>query len=103
MKEKKKRKKKKGGRRQKRRHRSSSLGYPGEHLRLGSLIRYYSSKIFKATNGLKFLVVYDKVSADAIGVSCHQLGLLCIDPHAICCGGLFNVIYQLDQLLLLSS
>ena len=32
-----------------------------------------------------------------------QLGLLCTDLHAICCGGIFKVIYQLDQLLLLSS
>ena len=31
------------------------------------------------------------------------LVLFVIDLHAICCGGLFRVIYQLDQLLLLSS
>ena len=57
----------------------------------------------KATVGLQFLVVYGNISADAIGVICHQLGLLCTDLHAVCCGGLFKVIYQLDQLLLLSS
>ena len=65
---------------------------------LGSLIRYYSAQILKATDGLQFLVVYGNVSADVIGVICHQLGLLCTDLHAICYGGLFNVIYQLDQL-----
>ena len=53
-------------------------------------------------NGLQFLVVYCNVSADAIGVICHQLGLLCTDLHVICCGGFFKVIYQPDQLLLLS-
>ena len=61
------------------------------------------SQIFEAMDGLQFLVVYGNVSADAIGVICHQLGLLCTDLHAMCCGGLFKVIYQLDQLLLLSS
>ena len=30
--------------------------------------------------------------SNAIGVVCHQLGLLCTDLHAICCGGLFKVI-----------
>ena len=62
-----------------------------------------SSQIFKATDGLRFLVVYGNVSADAIGVICHQLGLLCTDLHAMFCEGLFKVIYQLDQVLLLSS
>ena len=52
---------------------------------------------------VSFLVVYGNVSANAIGVICHQLGLLCTDLHSICCGGLFKVIYQLGQLLLLSS
>ena len=84
-------------------HCSCGLGYPGEYFRLGSLIQYYSSQIFsqifKATDGLQFLVVYGKVSADAIGVICNQLCLLCTDLHAICCGGLFKVIYQLDQVL----
>ena len=31
------------------------------------------------------------------------MGLLRIGLHAICCGGLFKVNYQLDQLMLLSS
>ena len=31
---------------------------------------------------------YGNVSADAIGVICHQLDLLCTDLCAICCGGL---------------
>ena len=53
-------------------------------------------QIFKPTDSLQFLVVYGGVSADAIGVICLQLGLLCTDLHAICCGGLFNVIYQLS-------
>ena len=68
-----------------------------------SLIRYYNSQIFKATDGLQFVVVYGNVHADAIGVICHQLGLLCTDLHAICCEGFFEVIYQLAQHLLLSS
>ena len=36
-------------------------------------------RYFKATDGLQFLVVYGNVSADAIGIICHQLGLLCTD------------------------
>ena len=60
-------------------------------------------RYLKAMDGLQFLVAYGNVSANAIGVICHQLGLLCADLHSICCGGLFKVIYQLDQLLLLSS
>ena len=83
-------------------HCSCSLGCLGEYFGLGSLIRYYSSQTFKAADGLQFLVVYGNVSADAIGVICHQLGLLCTDLHAICRGGLFKVIYKLNQLLLLS-
>ena len=55
-----------------------------------------------STGGFQFLVIYGNVSADAIGVICHQLGLLCTDLHAICYGGLLKVIYQLDQLLLTS-
>ena len=84
-------------------HCSCGLGYPGEYLGFRSFMRYYSSQIFKATDGLQFLVVYGNVNADAIGVICHQLGLLCTDLYAICHGGLFKVIYQLDQLSLLSS
>ena len=42
-------------------HCSSSLGYPGQYFRLGSLIRCYSSQIFKATESLQFLVVYGYV------------------------------------------
>ena len=48
------------------------------------------------------VLVIPTVSADAIGVVCHQLGLLCFDLHAVCRGGIFKAIYQLDQLLLLS-
>ena len=36
------------------------------------------------------------------GVICHQLGLLCTDPYAICCRCFFKVIYPVDRLLLLS-
>ena len=61
------------------------------------------SYLKRRTDGLQFLVVYDNVSADAIGVICHQLGFLCTDLHAIYRGGLFKVIYQLDQLSLSSS
>ena len=46
------------------------MGYPGQYFRLGSLIRYYSSQIFKAIDGLQFVVVYGNVNADAIGVIC---------------------------------
>ena len=46
-----------------------------------------SSQIFKAMDGRKFLVVYGHVSANAICVICHQLGLLCTDLHTICRGG----------------
>ena len=37
-------------------HCSSSLVCPGQYFRLGSLLRYYSSQIFKVTDGLQFLV-----------------------------------------------
>ena len=84
-------------------HCSSSLGYPGEYLGFKSLIRYYSPQIFQAMGGLQYFVTYGNVSADAIGVVCYQLGLLSTDLRAICSGGLFKVIYQLYQLLLLSS
>ena len=60
-----------------------AMGYPGEYFRLGSLIRYYSSQIFKASDGLQFLVVYDNISADAIDVICHQLGLLICLSYAV--------------------
>ena len=55
-------------------------------------------QIFKATDGLHFLAVFGDISAGAICALCHQPGLLCTDLHAICHGGLFKVIYQLDQL-----
>ena len=84
-------------------HCSCGVGYPGEFLWLGSFIRYYSSQVFKAMDGLKFLVVHGNVSADAIGVVCYQLGLLCTDLHAICPGGRFKVMYTVDQILLFSS
>ena len=57
-------------------HCSSSLCYPGQYFRLGSLVRYCSSQIFKDMDGLQFLVAYGNVSADAIGVICHKLDLL---------------------------
>ena len=57
-----------------------------------------SSQIYKAMHSLQFLVVYGNVSADAIGVVYHQLGLLCTDRHAIYRGGLSKVIYQLSLL-----
>ena len=68
------------------------FGCPGEHFRLGFLIRYYSSQIFKSMYGLQFFVVNGNVSADAIGVVCYQLGLLYTDLYFICRGGLFKVI-----------
>ena len=70
---------------------------PGEYFGLRSLIRYFSSLILKTTYGLQFLVVYGNVSADAFGVICHQLGLLCTDLHAICSGGLFKVMTNLTS------
>ena len=54
-----------------------------------SAIRYYSSQIFKAMDGLQFLVIYGNVSADAIGVICHQLGLLCTNLHVEASSRLF--------------
>ena len=79
------------------------FGCPGEYFGLGSPIRNYNSQIFEATDGLQLLVVYGNISADAIGIICHQLGLLCTGLHAKHSEGLFKAIYQLDQLLLLSS
>ena len=71
---------------------AAAVVYPGEYFGLGSLNLYYNPQISKAMDCLSFLVVYGNVSADAIGVVCHQLGLLCTDLHAICRGGLFKVI-----------
>ena len=77
-------------------HSSNSLGYPGEYFRLGSLIRYYSSQIFKATECLRFLFVYGNVSAYAIGVIVIDWvfsALICM-PYAV--EAFFKVIYQFD-------
>ena len=73
---------------------------PGECFGFWSFLRYYSSQ---AMDGLKFLVVYGNVNADAFRVIYHQLVLLCTDLHAICRRDVIKVICHVGQLLLLSS
>ena len=68
-------------------HWSCGPSHPVEYFGLWSFIQYSSSQIFKIKYGIQFLVVHGNVSADATGVICHQLGLLCTDLHVICCNG----------------
>ena len=62
------------------------LCYPGEYLRLGTLINNLA-QVFEACDCLKLLSIHFDLCVDATGVVCHQLGLLDTDLHAVGCGG----------------
>ena len=70
------------------------LCYPGEYLRLGTLISYNLAQVLEACDCLKLLSIYFIfcVIIDATGVVCHQLGLLGIDLHAVGCGGFVETL-----------
>ena len=57
------------------------LCYPGEYLRLGTLIGYNRAQVFEALDCLKLLSIHFDLCVDATGVVCHQLGLLGTDLH----------------------
>ena len=66
--------------------------YPGEYLRLGTLISYNRAKVLEACDSLKLLSIYNDLCVDVIGVVCHQLGLLGTDLHAVDCGGFVETL-----------
>ena len=43
-------------------------------------------------DSLKLLSIYFALCVDAIGVLCHQLGLLSTDLHAVGCGGFVGTL-----------
>ena len=63
------------------------LCYPGEYLRLGTLISCNLAHVLEACDCLKLLSIYFNLRVDAAGVVCHQLGLLGTDLHTVGCGG----------------
>ena len=68
------------------------LCYPGEYLRLGTLISYNSAQVFEACDCLKLLSIHFDLCVDATGVVCHQLGLLGTDLHAVGCGSFVKTL-----------
>ena len=68
------------------------LCYPGEYLRLGTLISYNLAQVLEACDSLKLLSIHFDLCVDATGVVCHQLGLLGTRLHAIGCGGLVETL-----------
>ena len=70
------------------------LCYPGEYLKLGTLISYNWTQVFEACDCLKLLSVHFDLCVDATGVVCRQLGLLGTDLHALGCGALCLVTSQ---------
>ena len=69
------------------------LCYPGEYLRLGTLVRYNGAKVLEARDCLKLLSVEFHLLVDAAGVVCHQSGLLGTDRHAVGCAGFVETLY----------
>ena len=61
------------------------LSYPGEYLRLGTLVRYNSAQVLEACNYLKLLSIYFDLFVDTAGVVYHQLGLLGTNLYAVGC------------------
>ena len=59
------------------------LCYPGEYLRLGTLISFYWAQVLEACDCLKLLSIYFDFCVDATAVVCHQLGLLDADLRAV--------------------
>ena len=54
----------------------SCLCYPGEYLRLRTLISYNKAQVFEACDCPKLLSTYFNLCVDATDVVCHQRGLL---------------------------
>ena len=54
------------------------LCYPGEYLRLGTLIGCNRAQVLKACDNLKLLSIHFDLCVDATGVVCDQLGLLAL-------------------------
>ena len=63
------------------------LCYPGESLRIGTLVSYNWAQVLEACDSLKLLSIYFYLCVDATGVVCHQLGLLGTNLHAVVCSG----------------
>ena len=69
------------------------LCYPGEYLRLGTLISCNLAHVLEACDCLKLLSIYFNLRVDAAGVVCHQLGLLSTDLHALRFMALISMLY----------
>ena len=78
------------------------LCYPGEYLRLGTLISYNSPRVLEVCDNLKLLSIYLDLCVDATGVVCHQLGPLSTDLHAVRCGGFVETVNKCCQFFFLS-
>ena len=72
----------------------SRLGYPGEYLRLGTVVSYKSAYVLDACESLKLLSVYFGLHVDAAGVLCHQFGLVGSDLHAVGWGGFVKTCHD---------
>ena len=68
------------------------LCYPGEYLRLGTLVSYNLAQVLEACDCLKLLSIRFDLCVDATGVACHQLGLLGTDLYAVGCGGFVETL-----------
>ena len=68
------------------------LCYPGEYLRLATLVSYNSAQVLEACDCLKHLSIHFDLCVDATGVVCHQLWLLGTDLHAVGCGGFVKAL-----------
>ena len=69
------------------------LCYPGEYLRLGTLISYNWAQVFEACDCLMLLSIYFDLYVTATCVPCHQLGLLGTALHAVGCGGFVKTLH----------
>ena len=59
-----------------------------------------TAQVFEACDCLKPLAIHFDLCVDAIGVVCHQLGLLATDLHAIGCGGFVKKLNYICQFFL---
>ena len=78
------------------------LRYPGEYLRLRTLISYNWAQVLEACDCLKLLSIHFDLCVDATGVVCHQLGLLGTDLHTVGCGGCVKTLSLICQFFFLS-
>ena len=69
------------------------LCYPGEYLRLATLVSYNSAQVLEACDCLKHLSIHFDLCVDATGVVVfYQLGLFGTDLHAVGCGGFVKTL-----------